>query len=196
MPTLIGSTTAIFVISLSQALTDQVDVAWSTRDGLAKAGAHYVAANGVVTFLPGETDKQIQVTVYGQDVVTADNMNFFIDLAPPTNAVLGTQLVECVIRVEDQDGVTITNVVVAQGQRGVKGDPGLSAYELAVLMGYTGTIEQWVAEKSNAVATKSNVRPVTGLYVGRMHMDTVINPNGRPIWWNGAAWVDAGGAVV
>ena len=24
----------------------------------------------------------------------------------------------------------------------------------------------------------------------------LINPNGRPIWWNGAAWVDAGGAVV
>ena len=47
-----------------------------------------------------------------------------------------------------------------------------------------------------AVHTKSNVRPVTGLYVGRMHMDTAINPNGRPIWWNGAAWVDAGGAVV
>lgn len=127
---------------------------------------------------------------------TISDMNFFIDLAPPTNAVLGTQLVECIIRVEDQDGVTVTNVVVAQGQRGVKGDPGLSAYELVVLMGYTGTIEQWVAEKSNAVATKSNLRPVTGLYVGRMHMDTVINPNGRPIWWNGAALVDAGGAVV
>ena len=46
------------------------------------------------------------------------------------------------------------------------------------------------------VDIKSNVRPVTGLYVGRMHMDTVINPNGRQIWWNGAAWVDAGGAVV
>lgn len=192
----IGSTAAAFAVKLSTALTEQVDIAWQTVDGTGKAGVDYEAASGVLSFLPGETEKQIQVTVYGQDVVTADNMNFFIDLAPPTNAVLGTQLVECIIRVEDQDGVTITNVVVAQGQRGVKGNPGLSAYELAVLMGYTGTIEQWVAEKSNAVATKSNLRPVTGLYVGRMHMDTVINPNGRPIWWNGAAWVDAGGAVV
>lgn len=32
--------------------------------------------------------------------------------------------------------------------------------------------------------------------VGTMYMDTTLNANGKPIWWNGAAWVDSSGALV
>ena len=84
---LIGSTTAVFDITLSVALTEPVDVAWSTKDGTAIAGTDYEAANGVVTFLPGETSKQIQVTVYGQDVGVTLPKNFYITLTPPSNAI-------------------------------------------------------------------------------------------------------------
>lgn len=147
---LIGSTTAVFDITLSVALTEPVDVAWSTKDGTAIAGTDYEAANGVVTFLPGETSKQIQVTVYGQDVGANQPKNFYITLTPPSNAILNTPLVECIITVEDDQGTPITSLVVAQGKRGLKGDPGLSAYEQAVIMGYTGTIEDWMNDIANA----------------------------------------------
>ena len=147
---LIGATTASFAVTLSVALTEPVDVAWSTKDGTAKAGIDYEAASGVVTFLPGETEKQIQVTVYGQDVGATQPKNFYIKLTPPTNAVLGTSLIECIITVEDDEGTPITSIVVAQGKRGLKGDPGLSAYEQAVLMGYEGTVEEWMESTADA----------------------------------------------
>lgn len=146
---LIGATTAVFVIKLSVALTEPVDVAWSTKDGTAKAGIDYQAANGVVTFLPGDTEKQVQVTVYGQPS-TGPNKTFYIQLTPPTNAILGNSLVDCIITVVDEDGTAITTVVVAQGKQGLKGDPGVSAYEQAVLMGYEGTVEQWMDDIADA----------------------------------------------
>lgn len=36
-------------------------------------------------------------------------------------------------------------------------------------------------------------RPTSGNYVGRPYFDTT---SGKPIWWNGSAWVDAAGAAV
>ena len=149
---LIGATTAIFIVKLSTALAEPVAVAWSTKDGTAKAGIDYQAAQGTIEFMPGETEKQIQVVVYGQNVGTTGSKIFYVTLTPPTNAILGSSLVECTITVVDEDGVAVTNVVVAQGKRGLKGDPGLSAYEQAVIMGYQGTVEDWMNEIGNAAA--------------------------------------------
>lgn len=160
---LIGATTASFAVTLSVALTEPVDVAWSTKDGTAKAGIDYEAASGVVTFLPGETEKQIQVTVYGQDVGTTQPKNFYIKLTPPTNAVLGTSLIECIITVEDDEGTPITSIVVAQGKRGLKGDPGLSAYEQAVLMGYEGTVEEWMESTADAAQAATRAEEALSL---------------------------------
>ena len=33
-------------------------------------------------------------------------------------------------------------------------------------------------------------------WAGAMYFDTTLAANGKPIWWNGAAWVDAAGTVV
>lgn len=148
---LIGATLAIFTVTLSAAVTEPVDVAWSTRDGTAKAGTDYEAANGVITFLPGETAKQVQVTVYGQDDITAADKNFYIELSPPSNAVLGVTIIEVVISIDDEDGVSVLSLVVPQGKRGLTGNPGLSAYEQAVFMGhFTGTVEEWMEEVGSA----------------------------------------------
>ena len=150
MASLTGSTTAVFFVRLSTAVDEIVDVDWNTRDGTAIAGKDYEAASGTVSFLPGETEKAIDVVVYGQDDVSADGKKFYIELKPPANAVLTDALAECVITVADEDGVLVTSLVIAQGKRGFKGNPGLSAYEQAVLMGYTGTVEQWMGEIGDA----------------------------------------------
>lgn len=147
---LIGSTTAVFTVMLSVAVDEIVDVNWTTRDGSAKAGVDYEASSGTVEFLPGETVKQIDVLVYGQDDLTAPDKNFFIALTPPSNAVLGMSLLECVIVTDNEDGVVVLSIVMPQGKRGLKGDPGLSAYEQAVLMGYEGSIEEWMQDEASA----------------------------------------------
>ncbi len=33
-------------------------------------------------------------------------------------------------------------------------------------------------------------------WVGYLYLDTTLDADGKPIWWNGAAWVDATGATV
>lgn len=40
-------------------------------------------------------------------------------------------------------------------------------------------------------------RPTPGANdLGLMYMDTTLDADGKPIWWNGTAWVDATGATV
>lgn len=147
---LIGATTAVFPIRLSVAVTSPVDVEWATRDGSAVAGSDYKATAGTVTFLPGETEKQIEVQVYGQAITPADDKIFFIRLNPPSNAVLVDAILTCTINIIDDQGTPSVAVVIAEGRRGPKGDPGLSAYEQAVLMGYTGTLAEWMDQIADA----------------------------------------------
>lgn len=150
MSNLSGATTAVFIVSLSAALEVPANVAWKTKDGTAKAGTDYEAASGTVTFEPGETTKQIQVSVYGREAGDTETRTFSIELYPPENAILDQTLTEVKIEVTDESGVAVTSLVVATGPRGVKGDPGLSAYELAKLQGYTGTLEEWIQTETAA----------------------------------------------
>ena len=54
---------------LSEPTTVDVKVEWSTVDGTAKAGDDYVAVpNGLVTFLPGETSKTIEISIISDTV--------------------------------------------------------------------------------------------------------------------------------
>ena len=45
----------------------------------------------------------------------------------------------------------------------------------------------------NKISGTSNERPTTDLYAGNSYYDTTL---GKPIWWNGSAWVDITGAEV
>lgn len=152
MTNLSGATTAVFTITLSAALEVPVNVAWQTKDGTAKAGTDYEAASGSVTFEAGDTQKQIQVTVYGREAGDTATRKFSILLYPPENAILDQTLTDVEIQVTDSEGVAVTSLVVATGPRGIKGDPGLSAYELAKIQGYTGTLQEWLESQSPAAA--------------------------------------------
>lgn len=177
MANLTGSTTAVFFVSLSAAVDEIVDVDWNTRDGTAIAGKDYEATSGTVSFLPGETEKAIDVIVYGQDDASADGKKFYIELKPPANAVLTDALAECVITVADEDGVLVTSLVIAQGKRGLKGNPGLSAYEQAVLMGYTGTVEEWMQEEASASAAATRAESYAADAAGSVAEAALISSN-------------------
>ncbi|UZV40814.1 putative EPS depolymerase [Erwinia phage Stean] len=142
---LIGSTSALFVVRLSAPVTEKVTVAWQTEDGTGHAGIDYEAGAGTVEFAPGETEKGIEVVVLGrEDGSTGNGLTFYVRLRPPVNAVLLDELSECRISVETDEGVVTTSLVVATGPHGKKGDPGLSAYELAKVQGYEGSLTDWL----------------------------------------------------
>lgn len=168
MTNLSGATTAVFIVKLSAALEVPVNVDWQTKDGTAKAGNDYEAASGTVTFEAGETQKQIQVVVYGREAGDTATRKFSILLYPPENAILDQTLTEVEIQVADSEGVVVTSLVVATGPRGLKGDPGLSAYELAKLQGFTGTLYDWTNSQNPAAAMLTKTLRVPDVTIPEM----------------------------
>lgn len=45
-------------------------------------------------------------------------------------------------------------------------------------------------------STTANRPTLVAAEVGRVYLDTTLDADGKPIWWNGTAWVDATGATV
>ena len=73
-----GDTTANAVVHLEDAngdphvATEQITVAWTTVDspnpGLARAGSDYIAASGILTFEPGDSQATVPITVKGDTI--------------------------------------------------------------------------------------------------------------------------------
>lgn len=138
MPILDGSSYASFVVRLSQAATEPVKVDWRTESVTAVPGTDYQETAGAVEFLPTETQKVVQVLVYGRAPGDNQPREFRIHLLPAPNVVLGQSTTNCIIDVRDQDDVVISTVTVASGQSG------LNAYEVAKLQGFQGTPTEWI----------------------------------------------------
>ena len=79
--------TAQFRVTLSATGDESVRVAYATRDGTAVAGEDYVAAEGSLTFAPGETSKTIPVTLLDDDVDEPEEQ-YTLELSSPSNATL------------------------------------------------------------------------------------------------------------
>jgi aryl-phospho-beta-D-glucosidase BglC (GH1 family) len=77
------SQTLIFTITLSQASAATVSAFWTTMDGTAIAGSDYIAANGTLTFTPGQTQQTVAVTVLPR-VVSQPTQTFLIQLSNVT----------------------------------------------------------------------------------------------------------------
>ena len=138
MPILDGSSYASFVVRLSQAAVEPVSVAWNTKSVTAVPGKDYEETAGTVTFLPTETEKVVQVLVYGRAPGDVEEREFRIELLPVPNVVLGQSALNCIIDVVDQGGAIVSKVTVAVGRTGP------SAYEVAKLQGFQGTPEDWI----------------------------------------------------
>ncbi len=82
----ITGTKASVSFFLSEATTNTVTVTWSTLDGTATSGQDYTAVpNGLITFLPGETSKIIQIPIVS-DTILEFNKNFYFTINSITNA--------------------------------------------------------------------------------------------------------------
>lgn len=164
-----GSVLAQFTITLSQAVSEQVAVEWHTADGTAHAGVDYAASKGTALFAPGETSKTVEILVYGRAVGSEDR-SFFVEMLPPTNAILGASVGECIIHVDTTGSIPVTVIVVPAGPRGLQGK---SAYQVWLDLGNTGTEQDFIDSLSpSAQEIAEEVAPL--LNVG----DTVLTAEG------------------
>ena len=83
----VGTNQFSFRVSLSGASSFPISLDFLTADGTATFNSDYLPANGQVNFAPGETLKNILVTING-DLTTELNETFFVNLSNPANATL------------------------------------------------------------------------------------------------------------
>ena len=76
-----------FTVTLGAASSLEVTVDWTTADGTATADADYVAADGRLTFAPGQTEATIAVAVFN-DALDEGDETLTIALSDPTNATM------------------------------------------------------------------------------------------------------------
>ena len=115
-------TFAVVTVQLSAPSTDTVTVEFATADGLATEGNDYTGITGTVTFLPGQTVRQVSVLITG-DMLAEPTENFFVNLTNPINATIG-----------DTQG----QVAILDDDGGTPG-PSLSINDVSIVEGDTGT---------------------------------------------------------
>ena len=87
-PGVVGGQETSFSVQLSQPSTTAITVSYATQDGTAKDGLDYVGAAGTLTFLPGETQKTVAISILGDNLVEG-NETFSLALGTPSgNGVL------------------------------------------------------------------------------------------------------------
>jgi chitinase len=106
---------ATFKVSLSAASTKPVTVAYATRNVTATAGTDYNAAQGFLSFAPGETSKSVTIAVKG-GTTAEPTETYQVVLSTPTNATIGKGAGTGTILDNDTPpGLSIGNVSVTEG---------------------------------------------------------------------------------
>jgi hypothetical protein len=96
-----ATTQARFTVKLSAASSLPVTVDFSTTPGTATAGADYLAANGSLTFLPGETTKSVVISVL-DDQLHESAETFFVELSNSHFAAIANPRGQATIRDNDR----------------------------------------------------------------------------------------------
>ena len=102
-----GAGSMVFDVTLSQAESAQVTVAYATSGGSAIQGTDYTAASGTLTFAPGDTTESITVALSEDSLAEADE-TFQVTLSAPQNAPLVDATATGTITDNDQASTTIT----------------------------------------------------------------------------------------
>lgn len=87
-----GTKVMNFTVTLSNATDQPVNLHFATADGTATvADSDYDAASGTLTFAPGETTKNIAVTIHG-DTKVESNETFTVTISAPTGSTSNTTI--------------------------------------------------------------------------------------------------------
>jgi|GEM_PF-6587983 len=100
---------ALVPVTLSAPSTLTITVKYKTMNGTAHQRRDYTSTSGILTFLPGQTSKNISIPVVA-DTITEGNENFFVHLSKPVNAVIS-------------DGNATITITESAPREGVKSNP-------------------------------------------------------------------------
>lgn len=174
--------TAVFSVSLSEPTLDFVTVDYTTLDVSAVAGVDYESSSGNLEFAPGELEKMIIISVYG-DTGAEQDESFVVNLSNPTNALIETaQGTGTIIDNDEISGATLRDSFQLDWDSGadettwvVRIDDTTNQSELAVAAGATVTETELIAsafivefpddvESFDPVATFNSISGVVGYY--------------------------------
>ena len=96
----------VFAVTMNIESSQTVGVEWATADGTAKAGEDYVHGTGELVFGPGETRREVQVSVL-DDMEDELEEAFTVSLANPSGATLERAHATGVIIDDDLSAVSI-----------------------------------------------------------------------------------------
>ncbi|MGV6808857.1 MAG: M10 family metallopeptidase C-terminal domain-containing protein [bacterium] len=110
--------TNYFLLELSEALTTDAQVNYTTRDGTATAGEDYIASSGVATISAGQTAIAIGVEIIGDNNANdAASETFSLVITNPVGGIFPTGLEEVVAThtILDDDAVSAKLALQLQG---------------------------------------------------------------------------------
>lgn len=117
----VGTSLAKFTVTLSGISGQTVTVNYATASGQAQSsptavgGADFVAASGTLTFAPGETSKNIDITVNG-DIAYELDETFAVELSGAVNAMILSSSGKATLTNDDsQPKASLAGVTVVEG---------------------------------------------------------------------------------
>lgn len=124
-----GTVTVDIPVTLDVASNLTVSAQWTTLDNTATSPSDFTSASGTVTFLPGDTDEVVSITVNGDDVFEGDEL-LVVQFHTPTNTNIGGVWGLGFGTILDDDPTTITpGLAIAH-----EGDVGTTTLEVPVTL--------------------------------------------------------------
>jgi len=149
-----GTTAADFVVSLSAASTNNVTLKYNTVNYSAAGGTDYIALPTTeLTFIPGETEKTISVTVRG-DASVEQNERFLLNLSTPTNGTINNTTAVGTILTDDTFPTPLPNISISDSNL-VEGDSGITEAIFTVSLSESSENNLTVGYRSDNNSAKS-----------------------------------------
>jgi hypothetical protein len=174
-----GTTSFTFNVNLSAPSGQTVTVHYSTQDNTATAPSDYTAIpDTVLTFAPGQTNKQITVLVNG-DTNFEPTETFFVNLSMPVNATISTAQGTGTIQNDDAAAGTFT----VNDVRTLEGNSGTHIVTFTVTLVIPNTPSNVTVQYATAPGTATSgvdYQPASGTLVFGA-TDVVGGTDGGPI---------------
>jgi VCBS repeat-containing protein len=113
-----GTKKLVFTVSIIGPSTGTVTVNYATSNGSATAGSDYTAATGSLTFQPGETSKQVEITVasdFANEIDETLNLTLSNASGLPIGDAIGIGSI-----LNDDAKASISDATVSEGNAGTK----------------------------------------------------------------------------
>jgi Ca2+-binding RTX toxin-like protein len=171
-----GTSSAIFIVTLSEPSGRTIMLDYTSVDGTAAAGSDFSAASGTLTFTPGQTTKTIMVNATGDGMVEQDE-TFGVALSNASNVTISDNTGAGILADDDGTGVTLSianDVTVTEGNTGTTNAS--FTVNLNAAQGSTVTVEYAIQAGSATEGTDYTAATGTLTFTAGQTSQTVVVP--------------------